>query len=57
MTKHMEKYFCLYCGYKTLEEEPPGTYDICPICDWEADISDGGANQVTLKEAKENFKK
>lgn len=28
---------CLSCGYKTLDEEPPGTYDICEICFWEDD--------------------
>jgi rubrerythrin len=25
------KYTCPCCGYKTLDEEPPGTYDICKI--------------------------
>ena len=53
----MGKYFCLCCGYKTLEEEPPGTYYICEICDWEDDTCDGGANQVSLKQAKRNFEK
>jgi hypothetical protein len=28
---------CLSCGYKTLDEEPSGTYDICEICFWEDD--------------------
>ncbi|MDR2992886.1 MAG: hypothetical protein LBV11_03505, partial [Bacillus cereus] len=23
------KYTCPCCGYRTLEEEPPGTYEIC----------------------------
>lgn len=53
----MNKYSCLCCGYKTLEEKPPGTFEICPICYWEDDLSDGGANNLTLREAKENFKR
>ncbi|MEK7165590.1 MAG: CPCC family cysteine-rich protein [Patescibacteria group bacterium] len=51
------KYACLCCGYKTLNEQPPGTFGICDICGWEDDNADGGANKVTLKEAKENFNK
>lgn len=50
------KYACLCCGYKILDERPSGTYEICDICGWEDDNRDGGANKVTLKEAKENFK-
>jgi hypothetical protein len=57
------KYTCPCCGYKTLDEEPPGTYDICPICFWEDDnvqFDDpdfsGGANRVSLREAQENFR-
>ncbi len=23
---------CPCCGFLTLPEEPPGTYDICPVC-------------------------
>jgi hypothetical protein len=59
-----EKYTCPCCGYKTLDEKPPGTHDICPICFWEDDwvqFDDpdfrGGANEVSLKEAQKNFKK
>mgnify|MGYP001590543558 FL=1 len=57
-----EKYTCPCCGYKTLEEEPPGTHDICTICFWEDDIVQfddpdyaGGANDVSLREAQKNF--
>lgn len=30
-------YTCPCCGYKTLDEEPPDTFDICRICFWEDD--------------------
>ncbi|MHB1131522.1 MAG: CPCC family cysteine-rich protein [Chloroflexota bacterium] len=54
-----QKYHCPCCGYRTLDEEPPGSYDICPICWWEDDDVDpdfrGGANRVSLNEARENF--
>lgn len=66
----MKKYKCKCCGYYTLEEEPldpnmyPGTFEICPVCFWEDDSLQykdpelkGGANKVSLNEAKENFKK
>jgi hypothetical protein len=40
----------------------PGTFDICPVCRWEDDnlqFDDpsyaGGANRVSLNEAKENY--
>jgi len=56
------KYTCPCCGYKTLPEAPPGTYEICPICFLEDDnvqIDDpdfiGGANQVSLRQAQRNF--
>jgi hypothetical protein len=56
------KYTCPCCGYKTLDEEPPGTYEICPICFWEDDsvqFNDpdytGGANNVSLKVAQNNY--
>ena len=55
-------YSCPCCGYKTLVEEPPGTYDICKICLWEDDpvqFDDpdyvGGANSVSLRQAQRNF--
>ncbi len=56
------KYTCPCCGYRTLGEEPPATYDICEICFWEDDgiqFSDpdciGGANIPSLRQAQKNF--
>ena len=55
-------YACPCCGYKTLEEEPPGTWLICPVCFWEDDpvqFDDpdyaGGANKTSLRQAQKNF--
>lgn len=54
---------CPCCGYLTIGEEPPGTFEICPVCFWEDDnvqFEDpsyaGGANSVSLNQARENFK-
>lgn len=56
------KYTCPCCGYKTLEEESPGSYEICSICKWENDNLQfdnphrkGGANGVSLYEAQRNY--
>ncbi len=58
----MKKFTCPCCGYKTLDENPPGTYDICPICFWEDDgvqfndpDYEGGANHVSLRQAQKNY--
>ena len=58
------KYLCPCCNMKTLEEEPPGTYEICPVCGWEDDEIQFknpnyccGANNISLQEAKNNFEK
>jgi len=60
----MKRYTCPSCGYKILNDQPPGTYNICPICFWEDDRSqfdnpdyEGGANQPSLKQAQKNFLK
>lgn len=59
IAKH--KFPCPCCGFLTLEEEPPGTYEICPVCYWEDDLvqfqdpTAWGANGVTLQEARQNF--
>jgi hypothetical protein len=57
-----EKYACPCCGYLTLDRKPPGTFDVCPVCYWEDDKIQynnpkykGGANKVSLTEAKNNF--
>ena len=55
-------YTCPCCGYKTLEEKPPGTFNICQLCGWEDDAVqfdnpdyEGGANSESLREAQHNF--
>ncbi len=55
---------CPCCSNFTLGEEPPGTFEICPVCRWEDDnvqfndpCFEGGANKVSLKQARENFLK
>ena len=56
------KYPCPCCGYLIFDESP-GSYEICPICFWEDDLSQlrfvqtTGANHVSLVEAQENFLK
>jgi hypothetical protein len=54
---------CPCCGYLTLPEAPTGTYEICPVCFWEDDNvrfddpdHEGGANQVSLNQARKNFR-
>jgi Cysteine-rich CPCC len=57
------RFACPCCGFVTLDQEPPGTYMICEVCFWEDDgvqFRDpdyrGGANKVSLNEARENFR-
>ena len=56
-------YPCPCCGHLTLMARPPGTYEICDVCFWEDDRAqfedpeyEGGANKVSLREARENFR-
>lgn len=56
------KYKCPCCHYYTFDEPVGDTYDICPICFWEDDgwqlenpDEAGGANNVSLKQARINF--
>lgn len=53
---------CPCCGYLTFDEEPPGTFEICPVCNWEDDevqfrdpSYEGGANEVSLDQSRKNF--
>ena len=62
MIFNLKKNACPCCGYLTLESI--GHYDLCPVCFWEDDPIqrenigyEGGANTVSLTEAKANFKK
>ena len=55
-------YPCPCCGCFTLDEEPSGTFEICPVCYWEDDdiqaddpTYEGGANGISLDEARANF--
>lgn len=55
------KYPCPGCGYLVFDE-PPGSYEICPICFWEDDLAQlrfsrtsWGANRMSLIEAQENY--
>ena len=57
-----KKYICPCCDFRTLDEPPPGTFDICPICFWEDDTVQyhepdrkGGANGVSLNQARKNY--
>ncbi len=50
---------CSCCGSRTVS----GKFDICPVCFWECDPtaerdpdSEGGANSVSLAEARENYR-
>lgn len=57
-----KKYPCPCCGYNTLTSK--GHYDLCEVCFWEDDPLqredpkyDGGANEMCLNKAKENYDK
>jgi hypothetical protein len=57
------RYACACCGYLTLDDGPNGTYSICGVCFWEDDgvqfrdpDYEGGANAVSLNEARRNFR-
>jgi hypothetical protein len=56
-----QEYPCPCCGYLTFGE-PPGSYEICPVCFWEDDLIQlrwptwfGGANKPSLVEAQRTY--
>jgi hypothetical protein len=58
------RFRCPCCEYLTLDDVPPGSFKICPVCRWEDDNLQyedmdyrGGANRVSLWEARENFRR
>jgi hypothetical protein len=55
-----KKHPCPCCGYLTIHGL--GHYEICPVCYWEDDPTQskddrycGGANIISLREARKNF--
>jgi Cysteine-rich CPCC len=51
---------CPGCGFRTIEGEAYGSYDICPVCGWEDDnvqlhnpCSAGGANRISLHQCQQ----
>jgi hypothetical protein len=64
MNYKKEGYPCACCGYLTMSDKEPGTFEICPVCYWEDDnvqfhdiYFEGGANKESLNEARQNYKK
>ena len=56
-----EPYPCPCCGHRVFDE-PPGSYDICPVCFWEDDAVQlrwpdwaGGANKPHLLDAQRTY--
>jgi hypothetical protein len=56
-----DRYPCPCCGHLVFRE-PPGSYDICPVCFWEDDSIQlrwpewaGGANKPSLIESQRNY--
>ncbi len=56
------KYTCPCCGYKSLDLEPPGTFTICEVCNWEDDSVqfydpdyEGGANRYSLRQSQNKY--
>ncbi|GAA4240789.1 hypothetical protein GCM10022254_66890 [Actinomadura meridiana] len=57
----MERFPCPCCG-RRVHTQPPGSYEICPVCFWEDDNVQlrwpqlaGGANRLSLLESQQEF--
>jgi Cysteine-rich CPCC len=61
-TQGGRRFACPCCDHLTLTDPPTGTFAICPVCRWEDDNVQfvdvdlaGGANKVSLRQARANF--
>lgn len=60
----MKKFYpCACCGFLSRSHAEHDTFEICPICFWEDDAVqfididfEGGANQESLRKARQNYK-
>jgi hypothetical protein len=43
------RFHCPCCRYPTLSEQPPGTFEICGICDWEDDWSNSAIRPIGVE--------
>jgi hypothetical protein len=59
-----ERGFCPCCGYRTLTPDTPGSYEVCPVCDWLDDLVafyapdyENDYNHLSLTAARRNFER
>lgn len=54
-----KRYPCPCCGYLTLPQPAPGSWEICPVCFWEDSPEDWdwNSNGVYLEQGQANFEK
>lgn len=56
------RFFCPCCDYQTLDQKPPGSFAVCPVCAWiddslqfTASDSTEGANPYSLNQSRDHF--